>query len=98
MKSYFESERYENSRKYFEDILNDELKAEFAYLPTVTALLEKSCAHFSAHTALTDTKSSVTYKELYEKVAHRRALLDEAGIPAGGHVGVMCRNNFDAAE
>ena len=98
MKSYFESERYESSRKYFEDIFDDELKAEFAYLPTTAALMEKSCAHFSSHTALTDTKSSVTYKELYEHVAHRRALLDEAGIPAGGHVGVMCRNNFDAIE
>lgn len=98
MSNYFESERYEASRNYFEGILSDDLKAEFEYIPTITGLMEKAVSHFADHPAITDLKTTVTYKELYDRVAHRRAYLDEAGVPAGGHVGVMCRNNMDAVE
>ena len=98
MKSYFESERYLESKNYFEGTLSEELLSEFEYLPTTKALLEKCRAHFASLPAITDTKNTVTYGELYDRVAHRRALLDEKQIPAGGHVGVMCRNNIDAAE
>lgn len=98
MSNYFESERYLASKRYFEDILSDELKKEFEYLPTTVQLMEKAVAHFTDHPAITDLKTTVTYRELYDRVACRRAYLTEKGVPEGGHVGVMCRNNIDAAE
>ena len=82
MKSYFESERYLESKNYFEGTLSEELLSEFEYLPTTKALLEKCRAHFASLPAITDTKNTVTYGELYDRVAHRRALLDEKQIPA----------------
>ena len=83
---------------YFYDLLPADELARLHYIPTVPEFvnwLEETYADLPAVSDLTNTYS---YKELCQRVAHRRAFLEELGLPKGANIGVFDRNSADAIE
>ncbi len=83
---------------YFYDMVDQDEMATFEYLPTIVDLLEKCKRDYSEYPAISDKVTTYTYKELYDRVARRRAFINSMELPEGSKIAVMARNDLDAME
>ena len=83
---------------YFYEMLKPEDRERLPYLPTIVDLMKKCVNDYAELPAISDKTTTYTYKELYSRVARRRAFLYGQGIEKGAKVAVMARNDLDAME
>lgn len=83
---------------YFYDMVDSEEMSTFEYLPTIVDLLEKCKRDYADYPAISDKVTTYTYKELYDRVARRRAFINSMKLPEGSKIAVMARNDLDAME
>lgn len=83
---------------YFYDMLPKEEFERIPYIPTMGEFVEWMEKEFADMPALSDLANTITYKELGERVARRRAFIESLGLPKGAHVAIFDRNSQDAIE
>ena len=83
---------------YFYDMIPQEELARMPYIPTVGEFVEWMEKEYADSPALSDLASTITYKELGERVARRRAFINGLGLPKGAHIAIFDRNSQDAIE
>lgn len=84
--------------KYFDEMMKPEDRERLPYLPTIVDLMKKCINDYAELPAISDKKTTYTYRELYGRVAKRRAFIYEQGIKKGSNIAVMARNDLDAME
>ena len=83
---------------YFYDMLPREEFERIPYLPTMGEFVNWFTKEYADMPALSDQTNTITYKELGQRVARRRAYIESLGLPKGAHIGVLDRNSQDAIE
>lgn len=83
---------------YFHDMLPAEEFARLQYIPTVPEFVEWIGKTYADMPALSNHTDTFSYRELCERVAHRRAFIESLGLPKGANIGVFDRNSADAIE
>ena len=83
---------------YFYDMIPQEELARMPYIPTVGEFVEWMEKEYADSPSLSDLAHTITYKELGERVARRRAFIDGLGLPKGAHIAIFDRNSQDAIE
>lgn len=83
---------------YFYDMIPQEDFIRLSYLPTIPQLLEKLEADYADMPAVTENKTTITYRQLIGNIGKRRAFIDSLGIPKGSTISVLERNSRDAIE
>ena len=83
---------------YFYDMLPADEMARLHYIPTVPEFVEWLETAYADMPAISDQEHTFTYRQLCERVAHRRAYLETLGLPKGANIGVFDRNSADAIE
>ena len=83
---------------YFYDMLPADELARLPYIPTVPAFVTWLESNYADMPALCDHVNTYSYKQLGERIAHRRAFIDGIGLPKGANIGVFDRNSADAIE
>ncbi len=83
---------------YFYDMLPKEELERLPYIPTVGQFLTWAQQQYGTMPALSDQKSTITYKEFCDRIARRRAFIEEIGLPKAAHIAILDRNSSDAIE
>ena len=83
---------------YFYDMVPREEMERMPYLPTMGEFVEWMEKTYADRPALSDLAHTITYKELGERVARRRAFIEGLGLPKGAHIAIFDRNSQDAIE
>lgn len=83
---------------YFYNMRSSEDNDRLKYLPTIPLLMEKCLKDYADLPAISDKVTTYTYRELYNRVAKRRAFLYAQNMEKGARVAVMARNDLDAME
>ena len=83
---------------YFVDLLPKEEYERIPYLPTMGQFVDWFTKEYADNPALSNQVDTITYKELGERVARRRAFIDSLGLPKGSHIAIWDRNSQDAIE
>ena len=83
---------------YFYDMIPREELERMPYLPTMGEFVTWMEKEYADMPALSDLTHTITYKELGERVARRRAFLEATGLPKGSHIAIFDRNSQDAIE
>ena len=83
---------------YFYDLLPKEEFERIPYLPTMGQFVDWFTKEYADSPALSDQTNTITYKELGERVARRRAYINSLGLPKGAHIAIWDRNSQDAIE
>ena len=83
---------------YFYDMIPREELERMPYLPTMGEFVTWMEKEYADRPALSDLTQTITYKELGERVARRRAFLEATGLPKGSHIAIFDRNSQDAIE
>ena len=83
---------------YFYDMLPKEEFERIPYLPTMGEFVDWFTKEYADLPALSDQTQTITYKELGERVARRRAYIEAQGLPKGSHIAIFDRNSQDAIE
>ena len=86
------------NKEYFNSMLPSEELARLPYLPTMGEFVNWFTTQYADMPALSDTVNTITYKELGERVARRRAFILGLGLPKGAHIAIFDRNSQDAIE
>ena len=86
------------NQEYFYNMLPKEELERIPYLPTMGEFVNWFTKEYADMPALSDTVNTITYKELGERVARRRAFINGLGLPKGAHIAVWDRNSQDAIE
>ncbi len=88
----------EKQREYFYSMLTEEERNLLKYIPTVNGLLDFAVEHYADMPAISDGKTTYTYKELCERVAERRGYLKSLHFNKGDRIAVFSPNTLDAME
>lgn len=88
----------EQQREYYDSVLIPEERGMFKYIPTVCGLMEYATEKFSDYPAISDGKTSYTYRELSERVAARRGQLKALGYKFGDRIAIYAPNTMDVME
>ena len=83
---------------YFYDMLPKEEFERIPYLPTMGEFVNWFTKEYADMPAISDQTNTITYKELGQRVARRRAYINSLGLPKGAHIGIFDRNSQDAIE
>ena len=83
---------------YFYDMLPKEEFERIPYLPTMGEFVDWFTKEYADSPALSDQVNTITYKELGERVARRRAFLESLGLKMGDHIAIFDKNSQDAIE
>ncbi|MBR4453200.1 MAG: acyl--CoA ligase [Bacteroidales bacterium] len=83
---------------YFFDMIPKEELEHISYLPTIPELLEKMNNDYATRPAVSDTQTTYTYSEFYERIGRRRKFIESLGLPKGAKIAVWDRNSIDAME
>ena len=83
---------------YFVDLLPKEEYERIPYLPTMGQFVDWFTKEYADKPALSNQVDTITYKELGERVARRRAFIEGLGLPKGAHIAIWDRNSQDAIE
>ena len=68
---------------YFFDMIPKEELEHISYLPTIPELLEKMNNDYATRPAVSDTQTTYTYSEFYERIGRRRKFIESLGLPKG---------------
>ena len=83
---------------YFYDMIPREELERMPYFPTVGEFVEWMEKTYADMPALSDLAHTITYQELGERIARRRAFIESLGLPKGSHIAIFDRNSQDAIE
>ena len=83
---------------YFYDMIPREELERLPYFPTVGEFVRWMEKEYADSPALSDSTHTLTYRELGERVARRRAFIEGLGLPKGAHIAIFDRNSQDAIE
>ena len=83
---------------YFVDLLPTEEYERLPYFPTMGQFVDWFTKEYADKPALSNQVDTITYKELGERVARRRAFIEGLGLPKGSHIAIWDRNSQDAIE
>ena len=86
------------NQEYFFNMLPKEEFERIPYLPTMGQFVDWFTKEYADNPAISDQTNTITYKELGERVARRRAFIAGLGLPKGSHIAVFDRNSQDAIE
>ena len=86
------------NQEYFHNMLPKEEFERIPYLPTMGQFVDWFTREYAEMPALSDTVNTITYKELGQRVARRRAFIEGLGLPKGSHIAIWDRNSQDAIE
>lgn len=84
--------------EYFHGLISEENLEKLPLYYTFCELLENCNKKFKDCPAISDMVNTVTYGELYELIAKRRAFLYEQGFKKGDNIAVLAPNGLDAME
>ncbi len=87
-----------SSEQYFNELLSKEELARLPYFPTMGEFVTWFTTQYADSPALSDGTNTITYKELGERVARRRAFIEGLGLPKGAHIAIFDKNSQDAIE
>lgn len=88
----------EKQKEYFYSMLTPEERKLLKYIPTVKGLLDFALTNYADLPAISDGKTTYTYKELNERVAVRRGYLKSLRFNQGDRIAVFAPNTIDAME
>lgn len=74
---------------YFENMLPKEELAQLKFIPTIPEFVSWIGEKWADLPALSDTIVHITYKEMCNEIARKRALLAEAGLKKGDKVAIL---------
>lgn len=83
---------------YFYDMLPAEEAARLKYIPTVPEFVEWMEKQYASCPAISDTQVTYTYSQFCERIARRRAFLNQQGLSKGAKVAIFDRNSINAIE
>lgn len=83
---------------YFYDMIPEEEFAKLSYLPTIPQLLEKIKNDYGDKPAVSDMQTTITYNQLYQRVACRRQFIESQGLSKGAKIAVFDANSMNAIE
>ena len=83
---------------YFYDMVPREELERMPYLPTLGEFVDWMGKTYADLPALSDLTNTITYKEMCERIARRRAFINGLGLPKGSHIAIFDRNSQDAIE
>ena len=83
---------------YFYQMLPKEEFERIPYLPTMSEFTDWFTKEYADSPALSDQVNTITYKELGDRIARRRAFIEGLGLPKGSHIAIFDRNSQDAIE
>ena len=83
---------------YFYDMLPKEEFERLPYFPTMSEFVDWFTKEYADNPAVSDQVNTITYKELGERVARRRAFVESLGLPKGSHIAIFDKNSQDAIE
>ena len=83
---------------YFYNMLPKEEFERIPYLPTMGEFVDWFTKEYADSPAISDQVNTISYKELGERVARRRAFLNGLGLPKGSHIAIFDKNSQDAIE
>jgi len=83
---------------YFFDMLPKAELDRLQYLPTMGQFVDWFTSEFADKPAICDQTNTITYKELGQRVARRRAFINGLGLPKGAHIAIWDLNSQDAIE
>ena len=82
--------------RYFESMLPEEELAQLKYIPTIPEFITWIESKWSDLPALSDTVTRLTYKQMCDEVAGKRAILLERGLRKGDKVAILDGATIDA--
>lgn len=85
-------------KEYFERLLSSEDLERLPLYTTFCELLENCREKFSDCPAISDMVNTVTYGELYDRIAARRAFLADNGFSKGDNIAVLAPNGLNSME
>lgn len=85
-------------KEYFEKLLTKEDLDSLPLYNTFCELLKNCNAKFSECPAISDMVNTVTYGELYHKIACRRDFIYKEGFEKGDNIAVLAPNGLNAME
>ena len=86
------------NEEYFYSLLPKEEVERLPYLPTMGKFVDWFTKEYADNPAISDMTNTITYKELGERVARRRAFIEGLGLAKGAHIAIFDRNSQDAME
>ena len=84
--------------EYFYNMLPKEEFERLPYFPTMGQFVDWFTKEYADSPAISNQVDTITYKELGERVARRRAFLESLGLPKGSHIAIFDKNSQDAIE
>lgn len=85
-------------KEYFEKLIAPEDLAKLPLYHTFCELLENCREKFADCPAISDMVNTVTYRELYDRIAARRGFLYSQGFKKGDNIAVLAPNGLAAME
>ena len=82
--------------EYFYNMLPKEEFERIPYLPTMGEFTDWFTKEYADLPALSNQVDTISYKELGDRVARRRAFILGLGLPKGAHIAIFDRNSQDA--
>lgn len=83
---------------YFYSMLPTEEMSQVKYIPTVAEFVNWIDSKWGDKPAVSDTLITYTYSQLCDRVARKRAYLNDLGLKQGDKVAVFERTSIDAVE
>ena len=84
--------------RYFENMLPADELAQLHFIPTLSEFVEWIEQKWGDLPALSDTVRHISYREMCDAVARKRALLVDAGLQHGDHVAILDNTTPEAVE
>ena len=83
---------------YFHNLLSPEELAQLNYIPTIPEFVTWIEEKWADNKAVSNTEVTYTYKEMCNRIARRRALLNAQGLKQGDIVAIWEKTSIDAVE
>ena len=83
---------------YLYDLIPKEEFDQLPYIPTVPEFMEWIGTKYADLPALSENGNAISYKELAERVARRRAFINGLGLKKGAKIAIFDRNSQNALE
>lgn len=85
-------------KEYFERLIEPQILAKLPLYETFNELLQMCKNDYATLPAISDMVDTITYGELYDRIAKRRTFLYENGFKKGDIIGVLAPNSMYSME
>lgn len=83
---------------YIYDLIPKEEFEKVKYIPTIPEWLEWLPQQYGTLPALSENGNTITYQELADRIARRRAFINSLGLKKGAKIAIFDRNSQNAIE